>query len=178
MKKQLQRADARSFTLDESDIQKLIENATDIRDRIVIQLLAYTGARRKEIVLLKVKNLDLEHNRIYMPTVKRRGDPQENLRQIPIISQRLKQDILTYLDLWKTKYNLKPEHRLLQQKSRTTKNGLTCVRINQIVSDVANKAGIRSPNPNRRHLNPHIFRHSFARQRDRVSQYAETPRRA
>ena len=100
MKKQNKRADARKFTLDENDIQKLIESATDIRDRLVIQLLAYTGARRKEIVLLRVKHLDFEHDRLYMPTVKRRADPEENLRQIPIISQRMKQDIITYLDLW------------------------------------------------------------------------------
>ena len=158
-----QRAKAMQFCLTQKQVHQMINAADNIRDRIIIELLAFSGARRKEITLLKVSNLDLENDRIMMPTVKRRNDPYKEIRQIPIISQRFKQDIKTYLDLWKTKYNLKQENRLIQQASKTEKDGISRARINQIVAQVADRAGIKSPNPNRRHVHPHMLRHSFVR---------------
>ena len=52
---------------------------------------------------------------------------------------------------------------MIQHCSRSKKDGITPVRVNQIVDAVAKKAGVKPPNPCRKHLNPHIFRHSFVR---------------
>ena len=158
-----QRAKAMQFCLTQKQVHQMINASDNIRDRIIIELLAFSGCRRKELTLLKVSNLDLENDKILMPTCKRRADPENMVRQIPIISTRLKQDIQTYLELWRTKYSLKQTNRLIQQASKTEKDGISRARINQIVAQVAEKAGIKSPNPNRRHVHPHMLRHSFVR---------------
>jgi integrase/recombinase XerC len=163
MKNVTKSAKASMFSLSEKEIRMMIDSADNIRDRLIIELLAFTGARRKELVLIRVKDLDLQNDRIYVPTVKRRCDPFEALRPVPIIDARLKQDLKFYLERWKEKYGLREDHRLIQHCSRCSKNGISSVRINQIVADVARKAKIVSPNPNRKHVHPHLFRHSFVR---------------
>ncbi len=85
------------------------------------------------------------------------------LRPVPIIDSRLKQDLIAYIDLWHAKYGLAKKHRLIQPQQVCMHDGVSKVRINQIVADVAKKAKIESPNPNRKHVHPHIFRHSFVR---------------
>ena len=54
MKKQIDRAKAMSFTLNENDIQKMIDSTDNIRDRIVIEFLAYTGCRRRELKPMRI----------------------------------------------------------------------------------------------------------------------------
>ena len=163
MKNRTKRAGAMQFSLSESDIKKLIDSAENLRNRVVLELLIYTGCRRKELVLLRVKDVDFENERIFLPTVKRRCSPYEQLRQVPIISSRLEQDLQVYLQLWREKYNLQDHNRLIQHCSSSNKDGITSVRVNQIIDEIAKKAGVSSPNPYRKHLNPHIFRHSFVR---------------
>lgn len=163
MKKHTLRAEASKFALSEEEIRKMINSADNIRDRLVVELLAYTGARRKEIVLIRVSNVDLENDRIFIPTVKRRDDPEKMLRQVPIIDSRLKQDLQTYIELWIAKYKLGENDRLIQQQQVRSVDGINPVRVNQIVAKIGEKAGIKSPNPNRKHVHPHQFRHSFVR---------------
>jgi len=163
MEKSMHRAKASKFSLSEEDIRKMIDSADNIRDRIVIELLAFTGARRGEIVLIQLSHLDLENDRIYMPTLKRKNNPESELRQIPIIDSRLKQDLKTYIELWNAKYGLGKKQRLIQQQQVCSKDGITTCRINQIVKNVAKKAEISCPNKRRRNVHPHIFRHSFVR---------------
>ena len=163
MKKPTRSARASKFSLSEQEIREMINSADNIRDRLVIELLAFTGCRRKELVLIRVSNLDLENDRIHIPTVKRRDDPESLLRPVPIIDFRLKQDLLTYLELWRAKYGLGKKHRLIQPQQVCSRDGISSVRVNQIVANVAEKTGIKSPNPNRKHVHPHMFRHSFIR---------------
>lgn len=162
MKNTTLRAQA-SYTLSEADIQKMIDNTTHLRDRLVILFLAYTGCRRGELCRIKIKHIDLENDRLYLPTLKRREDPELVLRPVPILSARFKQDLITYLEIQKGKDGLKPDNYLFQQRSNCKKNGLTPERINQIISEVAAKARIKPGNPQRRHISPHQFRHSFVR---------------
>ncbi len=163
MKNRTKRAGAMQFTLSEYDIKKLIDSTENLRNRVVLELLIYTGCRRKELVLLRVQDVDFENEKIFLPTLKRQDNPYNQLRQVPIISQRMKQDIQVYLQLWREKYNLKDNNRLIQHCSSSKKDGISSVRVNQIVDEIAKKAGVSSPNPYRKHLNPHIFRHSFVR---------------
>ena len=41
--------------------------------------------------------------------------------------------------------------------------GLSLKQINEIVGKCAQKAGVKHPNPARKQINPHLFRHSFVR---------------
>ena len=79
MKNRTERAQASMFSLSEKEIRMMIDSADNIRDRLIIELLAFTGARRKELVLIRVKDLDLENDRIYIATLKRRCNPFEAL---------------------------------------------------------------------------------------------------
>lgn len=128
------------YSLSEEKIRQMIDVADGIRDRLIIELLTFTGCRRGELIRIKVCNVDLDGDLIYVPTLKRRCDPQTLLRPIPIINNRLKQDLITYLELWKTKYGLSDGDRLLQQEQSRSKNGLSNVRVNQIISHLARQA--------------------------------------
>lgn len=163
MENKIRRAKASMFSLSEEDIRKMIDASENIRDRIVVELLAYTGARRGEIIRIKLSHLDLENDRIFIPTLKRKNDPESELRPVPIIDSRLKQDLKVYLELWYAKYELNKKKRLIQQQQVTSKDGITPCRINQIIKDTALKAGISCPNINRKNVHPHLFRHSFIR---------------
>lgn len=163
MKTNIRSAQASKFSLSEAEIRSMIDSTYDIRDRLIIELLAFTGCRRQELILIRVSNLDLDNDRIYIPTVKRRNDPENELRPVPIIDNKLKQDLITYLDFYKSKYGLAKNDRLIQQRQGRRKDGISTVRVNQIIADIAEKAKIISPNPYKKHVNPHIFRHSFVR---------------
>ena len=163
MKKPTHSAQASKFSLEEADIIKIINSADNIRDRLTIELLAFCGCRRGELIRIKVSNIDFENDRIYIPTLKRRDDPETVLRPVPIINSRLKQDLLAYIELWRAKYDLAKKLRLIQPQQVCNRDGISTVRVNQIVASVAKKAGVKSPNPNRKHVHPHMFRHSFIR---------------
>lgn len=160
---ELAQASDRKFSLSEDEICRMIDAADNIRDRLIVELLAFTGCRRGELIRIKVLHIDVLNNLIFIPTLKRRCDPYSVLRAAPIFNSRLKQDLITYLTLWRTKYGLGDGDRLLQQEQCRSKDGLSGVRVNQIVAMIAEKAGVKSPNPKKKHLNPHLFRHSFIR---------------
>lgn len=157
-------SEASKYQLTENEVHKLISTAKNRRDRLIIELLAFTGCRRGELVLLRRMDINLEKNIIRMPTIKRRkGTPYENCRTVPIINEKLKMDLESYLELTELKYKPSGYSRLLQSIQDRSEDGLTGVRVNQIVADISDKAGIESPNPHRKHVHPHMFRHNFVR---------------
>ena len=157
-------SEASKYQLTEDEVHKLISTANNRRNRLIIELLAFTGCRRGELILLRRMDINLEKNIIRMPTIKRRkGTPYENCRTVPIISEKLKMDLEFYLEVTDLKYKPSRYSRLLQRVQNRNENGLTDVRINQIVADISDKAGVKSPNPHRKHVHPHMFRHNFVR---------------
>jgi integrase len=140
-------------------------SATDnIRDRLIIEILAFTGCRRGELVLIRRCDVDPKRNIIKMPTIKRRsGTPYDNCRIVPIINENLKKDLEYYLKLTDLEFKPSGYSKLIRSIQKRTKDGISEVRVNQIVADIAEKANVKSPNPNRKYVNPHLFRHSFIR---------------
>jgi integrase len=163
-KKETQGSKASTYQLTEEEIHRMITVATNRRDRLIIELLAFTGCRRGELVLLRRCDILLEKGIIQMPTIKRRqGDPYENCRTVPIINDKLKFDLEAYLEITEEKYKPSGYNKLIQSDQHRNKDGLDEVRINQIVAEIADWAGVKSPNPNRKHVHPHMFRHNFVR---------------
>ncbi len=163
-KKETQGSKASTYHLNEEEIQKMITVATNRRDRLIIELLAFTGCRRGELVLLRRCDIRLDKGIIQMPTIKRHeGSPYENCRTVPIINDRLKLDLEAYLDITEAKYKPSGYSKLIQSDQRRNKNDIHVVRVNQIVAEIADQAGVKSPNPNRKHVHPHMFRHNFVR---------------
>jgi integrase len=173
MKKQKNKAS--EYTLNSHDVRAIINATETTRDKVIIELLAFTGCRRSELVLLRIKDINLDLEQINMPTVKqepkkKNDDPKTKVqreklaydyaRRIPIINNDLKRDLKTIIAELNATRDIIPSSRLIQ--SRQAKS-LTQTMINIIVANAANRAGVTSPNPERKHVHPHIFRHTFVR---------------
>ncbi len=157
-------SEASKYQLSEEEIRRIISSALCLRDRLIIELLAFTGCRRGELVLLRRMDINLEKSIILVPTIKRReATPFDNIRKIPIINEGLKRDLEAYIEITELKFHPNPNDKLIRGIQNKEKPGLDVVRINQIVAESAERAGVKSPNPHRKHVHPHMFRHNFVR---------------
>ncbi|MFE3845713.1 tyrosine-type recombinase/integrase [Thermoplasmatota archaeon] len=164
---------ASKYHLKSEDVRKIINATKNNRDKLIIELLAYTGCRRLELVLLRFMDIDFNREIIMMPTVKKEKQRIEDehektkteriqiaynhAREIPIINPDLLRDLKSHFETMK---DAKPNDRLIW--SRQSKS-ITEPMINYIVRDASIKAGVISSNPDRKYVHPHLFRHSFVR---------------
>ena len=113
----------------------------------MIKALFWAGLRREEAIDLDTRDIDFDRKRI---TVRGKGD---KTRIVPTIDD----DFLNDLKHLIGKNN--------QGYVFCHSNGKPLVKrtINKIVEKVGERAGITNPNPARKHINPHIFRHSISR---------------
>jgi len=139
---------AAEFTLCDSDVNRLIDAATSIRDRLILKTLVQTGLRRGELCSLDVGDVESERQRILVRHGK--GDKQ---RIVPV-SSSLVAELRAYIQRRSTG-PLFLSHR--------TKGRLALRSINHIVANTANKAGLTNPNPSRKQIGPHLLRHTFSR---------------
>ena len=161
-------SEASEYTLNEDDVKEIINATQSTRDKLIIELLAFTGCRRFELVLLRVMDIKFDLDMILMPTAKQEKGAEgnrvniayEHRRRIPIVNSDLKRDLQAYIEIQKVKRRVISTSRLIQSRQRES---ITEEMINNIVSKSADRAGIKSPNPNRRHVHPHMFRHTFVR---------------
>jgi integrase len=98
---------------------------------------------------LGVRDIDFERRRIHVREAKG-GNP----RTVPIDDDTL-QDIRFLVGSRRT-------GRLLRT-ARSRHTSISVKQINDIVARCGRLAGVNHPNPEQKHLNPHLFRHSFVR---------------
>jgi len=134
------------FTLTREQIEKIIDAAENTRDRVLLKILAYTGARRAEISGLTIHDFFRPDKRLKM-----RCKGKERLVPIP---PHLAADLTFYLGPRRTGFIF---------PARSGRAGLSGPQINRIVAAAAERAKVKNPDPARRNVNPHIFRHSLAR---------------
>jgi integrase len=137
------------YYLSLEELNKIIDAAESLRDRVILKVLIRTGVRRFELCNLLVKDINFENKSLFIAHGK--GNKQ---RSVPVDEDTLK-EIKFYLD--RRRYG-----KLIQSNNKAN-DGIDESRINIIVSKTAEKAGIKNPDPTKKHLNPHIFRHSFVR---------------
>lgn len=143
-----QQMKASAYHLKPAEIKKLVIASANFRDRCIIKTLYWLGLRRHEVVALDVRDIDFERKRVNV----RQGKGGKT-RIVPMIEDDLIGDL---------------KHLIGHRKegpvflSNQDKN-LSLRAINYIVEDTGLKAGIENPHPGRKHLNPHLFRHSIAR---------------
>ena len=142
------------YYLSWEEINKIIASAKNLKERVVLKILARTGMRRFELMNLRVKDLDFERKRIHITRGKGGTEKEPKARVVPIDDDTL-QDLRFYLDGRRS--------GKLIQSNKTASEGISLSAINRIVSGAAERAKISNPNPKSKHLNPHIFRHSFSR---------------
>ena len=137
------------YYLSIQDMNKIIDAAKNLRNSVVLKILARTGMRRFELCNLRVQDVDFIKKRIFIPKAK--GNKP---RTVPIDQDTL-QSINFYLN--------SRQYGKLIQSNKKERDGIDESRINAIVRTTAKKAGITHPDPTKKHMNPHIFRHSFVR---------------
>ena len=125
--------------LSKEEINSMFETTLNIRHRLILMFLYYTGIRLDEIVNLKWEDIDFDRDTIHLKITKGSKDRilflHQNLKQF-IMMFNLRKDGLIFLSNFGKKYN-----------KRT---------IQVIVKSAAMKAGIK------KRVTPHTLRHSFA----------------
>ena len=143
-----QQMKASAYHLKPAEIKKLVIACDSFRDRCIIKSLYWLGLRRQELAQLDVRDLDFDRKRANV----RQGKGGKT-RIVPIIDDELIGDL---------------KHLIGHRKegpvflSNQGKN-LSLRAINYIIEATGDKAGVENPHPGRKHLNPHLFRHSIAR---------------
>ena len=143
--------------LDPTVVTKLLDAAHhtgDLRDALVLEILAFSGMRASEVAAIQVEDLDVGLRTTWVSIVgkgyKRRRVPLP--KRVGTILQR-------YLDDRATREGHRPTHGPLLVGER---GGLTRTTINRIVTKVAQCAQITPTE--RAAVTPHAFRHSVATQ--------------
>ena len=142
------------YYLTAEEINSIIAAAKNLKESVVLKLLARTGMRRFELANLKVKDVDFERKRVFIAKGKGGNDKNPKSRTVPIDDDTL-QNIKFYL-------NGRRDGFLIQSNKKGFE-GISLSQINRIVTNSAKRAKVSNPNPKLKHMNPHIFRHSFIR---------------
>lgn len=135
------------YYLRPEEIKKIILHTTSLRDRVIIKVLARTGIRRQELRDIEIRDIDFNKKRIYI----RSGKGQKS-RTVPIDSDSL-QDIKFYM-------GQRSAGKLITSNKQAS---ISLKQINEICAKSGRRAGVNHPNPAKKAINPHLFRHSFAR---------------
>src|SRR3989344_2758345 len=125
--------------LNKEEISKMLEATLNLKHRLVLMFLYYTGIRLNEIVNLKWEDIDFERNVIHLKTAK--GDKQ----RVIFLHDKLK----TFINY----FRIGDEGYVFVSNLGDRYNGRS---IQGIVKAAAERAGIR------KNVTPHTLRHSFA----------------
>ena len=142
------------FTLNIEEINKLINSSKNMRDKCIIESLYYAGMRRFEVAKMIIGDIDFERGRIRV--IGKGG----KLAIIPVGA--LFPQYMTDLKFFIGKRVEGPVFL------NNRKGQMNISRINQLLDETAKIAHITNPNPKKKHVNPHILRHSIARHLKRL----------
>lgn len=142
------------YYLNWDEINAIIAAVKNLKESVILKILARTGMRRFELSNLKVKDVDFERKRIFIEKGKGANKKDPKSRTVPIDDDSL-QSIRFYIGSRKSGF--------LIQSNKKSYEGISLSQINRIIANCAKRAGIKNPNPKLKNMNPHIFRHSFSR---------------
>lgn len=135
------------YHLSSADISRLINAATSVRDAVLLRLLAETGIRRGEVVKLQTSDVNRTQRLLTI-----RNGKNAKLRVIPI-SVSLIQSL-----------NGASDHQVSGYLFRSARGTPLSIRqLNRLIAAAGVRAGVKSSNPRRSTVTPHLLRHSFAR---------------
>ena len=125
--------------LSKEEISKMLEATLNLKHRLVLMFLYYTGIRLNEIVNLKWEDIDFERDTIHLKTAK--GEKE----RIIFLHEKLK-NFIEYFGIKKESFAFMSN--LGKKYDKRT--------IQMIVKNAAERAGIGKK------ITPHTLRHSFA----------------
>jgi len=137
------------YPLSINEIEKLINSSKTFRDKLIIESLYFCGLRRFETCKMDIRDIDFVRGRINVI------GKFNKLSTIPVGSTfpQFLTDLKHYIG------NRKEGYVFLSNRNRK----FELSRINQILDETAKIAGLKNPNPKKKHINPHCLRHSLAR---------------
>lgn len=124
------------YALDENELKRLIEASRTLRDKLIIKLFLDTGVRSKELLNIRVSDVDLEKRII---RVKETKNGEE---RIVFFTKETEELLRKYI----SRKNLKDDDKLFN---------ISYQALYKLVKRIGNKAGVKG-------LRPHILRHTFA----------------
>ena len=169
--------------LTSDEIQRMIDQALYLRDKVILSFYADTGARVSELLKLKVENLDLENNVVLIPHLKRgikKRCPdcgRSAGRNTPFCSKcgyNLSKVVAEGIEERSRLINIGPETaKLFKEYTKNLEPSeqiikLSRQRIHLIVRDAAQAIGIKgkailNPESGKKHyVHPHSFRDALA----------------
>ncbi len=126
--------------LSEDEFVKMYSQCTNEKHQIILKLMYGCGLRRNEVCSLKTEDVNMERELIF---VKGKGGKYRAINP----GKRLIEDIKSYVK------NFKPGVYFIEGQTKGKYSGSS---IEKIVKRLGEKAGLK------RHLHPHMLRHTFA----------------
>lgn len=126
--------------LSEADAVKLIAAGKNIKHQCIMALLYSGGLRRGEVLKLRIQDVKLDRNQVFVRGGKGKKD------RVTLLGESVKVGLSKYLKEYK------PNYWLFEGPHRKQYSGSS---VGQIVRDAAKRAGIKK-------ATPHMLRHSFA----------------
>lgn len=130
------------YTLREHEVSKIFNSTKTFEHRIMIKCMYWGGMRVFEVANLKIEDIDLERRRIHV--MEGKGGKTGT---VPIIDSEFLADLRHLISTRKA-------GKLFPYKKRW---------MQRIVERAGLEAQVSHPDPQRKHINPHLFRHSIAR---------------
>lgn len=131
------------------EIEKIIGATSNYRDKLILETLYYCGMRRFEVCNMKITDIDFDRGRIKV--VGKFG--KDAMIPVNSLFPQYLNDLKRFIGQRKEGYVFESNRNKKLEKSR----------INQILAQITLKNKFTNPNPTKKYINPHSFRHSLAR---------------
>jgi len=129
----------------ETEVSKMLDSCRNNKEKLIVELLAYTGVRVSELCSIRVSDIDLENK-----SLKIRGGKGDKDRLV-IFSDKIVPDLKKYIMEIKERKG-KAEFLFPTAKSKK----ISPVTVERIIRNLARRAGINKK------VTPHVLRHTFA----------------
>jgi len=126
------------------EVRAILKSCSDIRERLIVELLVYTGIRVSELCSLRINDIDLNGRTIRIRSGK--GDKD----RIVVFSEEMLPDLRSYISMIRSR--MKSEFLFPTSKSKK----ISPVTVEKIIRRIVARAGIQKK------ITPHTFRHTFA----------------
>ncbi|MEW6040592.1 MAG: tyrosine-type recombinase/integrase [Elusimicrobiota bacterium] len=148
------------YYLTDDEVKKIIAATPSLRDRVILRLLEITGGRRFEVAGMRIEDIDFENKRIWIERgkggKKESSTPEERrARWVDIDDEETIADLKMYIGKRIT-------GKIIQSNNKSN-DGIDISGINRVCARAGAIAGIRCPNPSRKNIYPHLFRHRYGR---------------
>ncbi|MEM0128075.1 MAG: tyrosine-type recombinase/integrase [Thermoplasmatales archaeon] len=130
--------------LNTDEVKTILNSCIDLRERLIVKLLVYTGLRVSELCSLKFGDIDVNGKTIKVRSGK--GDKD----RLVVFSNEVVQDLRSYLAYAKSSR----KSEFLFPTSRSKK--ISPVTVERIIRSIVARSGIQKK------ITPHTFRHTFA----------------